>query len=233
MVGRYRNMHRIVTSSDTVAHVVFERIKPHLPDCMQVTKTTTSVHQDPMGASHGEWKAYGISDRWRLCKYNGGGHFAPHYDGDYKLSSTDKSLQTCMLYLNDGFTGGGTNFVDEGQGLHTDAEGRLSGKEGSLLYRLKPEPGMAIVFNHRVMHEGEALQAQSTPKYMMRSEIMFRNEKPAGVALTPNDEKALKCVQDADHHEANGNTAEAVACWRKAFKLSPAVEAHFNGGGSF
>jgi len=230
--SKYRNMRRVVAGSAEVAVKIFDRLRPHMAGSIQVDKGTRSVHQDPLGASHGRWVPYGISERWRLCKYDAGGHFSPHYDGDYRLSSSDKSLQTVMLYLNDGYRGGRTNFVDERQGLHKDGEGRLCASGEHLLHRLQPEPGMALVFNHRVMHEGASLLAGSPPKYMMRSEVMFRNVEPAGGALTAKDEAALALVQDADHHESNGEVALATACWRKAFKLSPAIEAHFNGGGT-
>jgi len=40
-------------------------------------------------------------------------------------------------------------------------------QEENILHRLKPEPGMALVFNHMILHEGE--RVQSGLKYIMRS----------------------------------------------------------------
>lgn len=57
-----------------------------------------------------------------MCKYEPGGHFAPHFDGHYVLQGDDeatvRSLKTFMMYLNGGFLGGTTNFVDESQTLY-------------------------------------------------------------------------------------------------------------------
>jgi hypothetical protein len=40
-------------------------------------------------------------------------------------------------------------------------------QEENILHRLKPEPGMALVFNHMILHEGE--RVQSGMKYIMRT----------------------------------------------------------------
>ena len=59
---------------------------------------------------------------FRLCKYEPGGHFAPHFDSHYVQQADDtshiRSFKTFMMYLNSSFTGGTTNFVDESQTLH-------------------------------------------------------------------------------------------------------------------
>ena len=91
---------------------------------------------------------------------------------------------------------------------------------------------MAVVFNHRLMHEGEPLGFDPAmphlKKYFMRSEVMFKNVSPAATKLTENDEKALLLVQEADNLEFNGQAVDAAKLWSKAFKLSPALEAHYN-----
>ena len=110
---KYRNMYRIVTESKVTSEVIFNRIRPHLKD-LEVTEATKSIHQDFGGASHGSWQPQEINSRWRLCSYSPGGHFCPHYDGEYKIDSRNKSLQTCQLYLNGGtvFENYPTVFVD-------------------------------------------------------------------------------------------------------------------------
>ena len=55
---------------------------------------------------------------FRLCRYLPGGHFAPHFDGHYDKSPSERSLKTLMVYLNGDFNGGSTNFVDEKQTLY-------------------------------------------------------------------------------------------------------------------
>ncbi len=70
-----------------------------------------------------------------------GGHFGPHYDGWYTKNSNERSMKTFMLweivvsslkisrYLNSGFEGGATRFIDDSQNLHKDAEGRYCAEE--------------------------------------------------------------------------------------------------------
>ena len=230
---KYRNMYRIVTDSKVTSEVIYNRIRPHLKN-VEVTEATKSIHQDFGGASHGTWEPQEINSRWRLCSYSPGGHFCPHYDGEYKIDSRTKSLQTCQLYLNGGFEGGGINFVNEVQPLQEDSEGRLCADTKNVLLSIQPEAGMAVIFNHRLMHEGEALKAtaseakKAAKKYFMRSEIMFQNVKPTGTPLSENDEEALRLVQEADRLEFNDEAIEAAKLWSRAFKLSPALEAHYN-----
>ena len=104
-----QNRHRI--QSDLRGH--FQPHSAHLKD-LEVTEATKSIHQDFGGASHGSWQPQEINSRWRLCSYSPGGHFCPHYDGEYKIDSRNKSLQTCQLYLNGGtvFENYPTVFVD-------------------------------------------------------------------------------------------------------------------------
>ena len=231
--AKYRNMKRGIAVSALVANVIYNRIRPHLSEVIEVNATTSSIHQDYGGASHGFWKPYGMNDHLRFGFYTPGGHFAPHYDGEFKINSRDKSLQTCQLYLNGNFKGGGINFISANQELYQDPNGRFCAEEKNIIQRIKPEPGLAVIFNHKLMHEGEALEdsVDNPKKFFMRSEIMFRNEQPTDKPLSGNDEKALKLIQEADHLEFSGNAIEAAKYWMRAFKLSPALEAHYNSGG--
>jgi hypothetical protein len=51
--------------------------------------------------------------------------------------------------------------------LTVGERGGRGAQEENILHRLKPEPGMALVFNHMILHEGE--RVQSGQKYIMRS----------------------------------------------------------------
>jgi len=50
--------------------------------------------------------------------------------------------------------------------------------------------------------------------------------------LTEADRQALKLAQEAEDHEMSGNVDASVACWRKAFKMSPSIEALFYSDGT-
>lgn len=65
-----------------------------------------------------------------LYRYEPGQFFAAHYDGIYKRSFMEQSQLTIMVYLNDSFTGGNTNFLDD------------KSKPHAITYALKPEIGI-------------------------------------------------------------------------------------------
>ncbi|ELR21876.1 oxidoreductase domain containing protein, partial [Acanthamoeba castellanii str. Neff] len=98
------------------------------------------------------WSVVGLNHRWRFCRhrchltvvYTPGQHCEPHVDAAYKPSSSERSLFTFMLYLNEGFGG------------------------------VTPLTGMALVFEHNIVHEGERLA--SDVKYIMRTEVMYRRQ---------------------------------------------------------
>merc|ERR1719499_2096664 len=71
-----------------------------------------------------------------------------------------------MIYLNDDFEGGLTNFYTEDQRHYIP--GLLSNK----IFSLRPEKGSCLVFNHHITHDGGELTRGS--KYILRTEVMYR-----------------------------------------------------------
>lgn len=96
--------------------------------------------------------AAGVNERFRCYRYEPGQRFAPHYDGAYTRSATERSELTLMVYLNSGFDGGTTAFHD------FDVE-------------VTPRTGVALLFQHRLLHEGCVVQ--SGIKYVLRSDVMY------------------------------------------------------------
>ncbi|XP_067681338.1 uncharacterized protein [Haliotis asinina] len=215
----YRSCHRVSFRSQELADLLWARLAPFL--------STIVINGDPklqhiQGIDfllQGTWQPLGLNPVFRLCRYLPGGHFSPHFDGHFSASTDQRSLQTLMLYLNGDFIGGSTNFVDEKQVLYKDENGKFCAEEKNVLYRIQPEPGMAIVFNHHRLHEGEKLG--DGRKYILRTDIMFRNVSPS--ASSEADQKALLMLQDAERKEACGECMEAAELYRKAFKLSPSL----------
>ena len=60
--AKYRNMKRGIGDSALVAKVIYDRIRPHLSEVIEVNAMTSSIHQDYGGASHGFWKPSEIVD---------------------------------------------------------------------------------------------------------------------------------------------------------------------------
>lgn len=89
-----RNNSRVMLDDEPLARLLFERIRPHVPDPV-------------MGM-----RAVGANERLRFYKYDPGQWFKPHYDGAFVRSKEERSLYTFMVYLNEGMEGGATSFLD-------------------------------------------------------------------------------------------------------------------------
>jgi hypothetical protein len=94
----------------------------------------------------------GINERFRCYRYAPGQQFKAHYDGAFQRTARERSELTLMIYLNDGFTGGRTAFLD------FDVD-------------VAPRRGMALLFQHEVLHEGCAVE--SGVKYVLRTDVMY------------------------------------------------------------
>jgi prolyl 4-hydroxylase len=103
------------------------------------------------------WRPAGANERFRCYRYSPGQRFAPHYDGSFRRSADEESLLTFMVYLNDDFVGGDTAFLHLG-------------------LRVAPRPGLALFFQHRLLHEG--CRVDEGVKYVIRSDIMYRRPRP-------------------------------------------------------
>ena len=88
-------------------------------------------------------------------------------DGRYVQESGpckgDTSFMTVMIYLNTPARGGETNF--------------LNSRDESQISQVKPRSGLALVFDHHLLHEGARLDVGV--KYAIRTDIMFRKEQAA------------------------------------------------------
>jgi hypothetical protein len=91
-------------------------------------------------------QAVGLNERFRFYRYDPGERF----DGAYRRENGEESLLTFMVYLSEGFTGGDTVFPDAA---------------------VTPRLGMALIFEHQILHEGAAVI--SGRKYVLRSDVMY------------------------------------------------------------
>lgn len=91
----------------------------------------------------------GLPKDLRFYKYSPGQRFKMHKDGPWHEDGLTSQL-TLLVYLNDGFTGGDTDFRE---------------------FRVKPEAGAALLFIHDTWHEGAAIE--SGTKYVLRSDVMY------------------------------------------------------------
>ncbi|NOQ70930.1 MAG: oxidoreductase, 2OG-Fe(II) oxygenase [Crocinitomix sp.] len=99
-----------------------------------------------------EAKPIGLNEMFRYYKYVPGERFKMHRDGSHRRDENERSFLTLIIYLNDDFEGGATGFMRE--------------------FDIQPKAGRAVIFDHKVRHEGKNLQLGT--KYVLRTDIMFR-----------------------------------------------------------
>jgi prolyl 4-hydroxylase len=130
-----RNNTRATFDDHALAAMLFARVRPHVPEVMCCGMC-----------------AIGANERFRCYRYEAGQRFAPHCDGAFIRDNDEESLLTLMVYLNDGFTGGETRFLEWDR-------------------IVVPRAGMALLFQHRLLHEGAPVLAGV--KYVLRSDVMY------------------------------------------------------------
>jgi hypothetical protein len=142
----YRNNTRIIIQDLDLVDLIFNRIKDFVPQTIEEDGKT--------------WTFCGMNERFRWCKYDKGQHFNAHLDANFTRNLTEKSFFTFMIYLNDVTEGGCTRF--------------LSTDDKSVVENVRPATGAALIFPHRVFHDGEKLLGDL--KYLCRSDLMYRLE---------------------------------------------------------
>jgi prolyl 4-hydroxylase len=95
----------------------------------------------------------GANERLRCYRYHPGQRFAAHFDGAFVRDEREQSLVSYIIYLNEGCVGGETVF-------------------STLARTIVPRTGTALLFQHRVLHEGAAVR--EGVKYVLRSDLMYR-----------------------------------------------------------
>lgn len=130
-----RNNDRVIFDDVALAERLFARVRSRLPDRL--------MGRVPVAAN----------ERFRGYRYRPGQRFAPHYDGSFIRNEDERSLLTFMVYLNEGYEGGETDFLE-------------------LRQKITPRRGQALLFQHFLLHEGCTVRAGQ--KYALRSDIMYR-----------------------------------------------------------
>ncbi|WP_299107495.1 2OG-Fe(II) oxygenase [uncultured Tenacibaculum sp.] len=129
-----RNNDRYIFFDKNLAENIWLKIKEFLPEEV------------------GFYKALDLNEMFRVYKYSKGQRFKMHIDGSYKRNLNEESLFSFLIYLNDDFDGGETEFRK--------------------LFTVTPQKGTALVFRHRLKHEGKEII--SGVKYVLRTDIMYK-----------------------------------------------------------
>jgi prolyl 4-hydroxylase len=129
---RIRNNERVILDDDSLSVLLWPRLRAHVPDILDDREAT------------------GLNERFRYYRYRPGQKFALHRDGWYERPNGERSKLTCILYLNDDFSGGETKVKT---------------------VTVAPRRGMALLFRHEFPHEGRPVLDGT--KYVLRTDVMY------------------------------------------------------------
>lgn len=129
-----RNNTRVMWDDAAEAEALLDRVRAHVP---------ARLSGLPLA---------GANPRLRLYRYGPGERHGPHWDTIVELAGGVRSLLTLVFYLNEGFEGGATEFVELGA-------------------TVTPRAGRALLFQHRVLHR--ACEVDRGEKFVLRTDVLY------------------------------------------------------------
>jgi hypothetical protein len=133
-----------VLHDPALAEQMYRRVLPHVP-----ARMSTELGSRGRVAM----EVAGVHLPVRIYRYEPGQHFGLHQDQSYFGDDGTKSLLTYMVYLNEGFEGGETDFPEQQQ-------------------TIVPRTGTALLFQHMLLHAGRRVTSGS--KLVLRSDVLYR-----------------------------------------------------------
>ena len=128
-----RHNDRVIFDDHTLAKQLYQRATEFLP------------------AVCDNWWLNGLNERFRFYRYTDQHYFKWHKDGSFIRNSSEESMLTFMIYLNDSFDADHTELPWE---------------------KIIPKKGMALVFPHKISHR--AIKPRNGTKYILRTDVMYR-----------------------------------------------------------
>jgi len=145
MMKNIRDNDRVIFESEELATSLFSRIQPYIREALD------------------DAEPHSLNPRFRYYRYSPGQKFKRHIDGSEKVGDLESKV-TFLMYLNEDCEGGETIFRPKGIPV---------GGEGE--YKIPPELGSALLFQHQLWHEGAPLISGS--KYVLRTDIFYQIEQ--------------------------------------------------------
>lgn len=129
-----RDNDRLIFEARDLATQLWELVKEHVPEEVD------------------GWTAFGLNEQFRVYRYMDGQQFKVHPDGSFKRNEHEHSKITVIIYLNDNFDAGSTEFVMPHE-------------------TIEPEEGKMLLFAHGQLHKGNAVPRGT--KYVLRTDVMY------------------------------------------------------------
>ena len=228
--NRLRSCLRVEIDHEDLARTVWNRIKDHVPQELVINNDGEEEENPGILLPEqkiGTWRPCSVNTHWRIVCYPGQGHFGPHRDDEYKIDDNCRSFLTINGYLTDRPLGhgGATRFLKDDLPLLQDEENRFCAPAAAVLHRVEADrAGKAVVFLHGYMHDGEPLLNDSPPKWLFRTEVMYRRDPESIPVLTEAEQEARQLVQKAEAAETNGDIPAAMKLYRRAYQLDPKLD---------
>lgn len=128
----------------------------HIWDARDLATQLWSLVKEHVPLEIDGWVAHGLNERFRIYRYKDGQQFKVHPDGSFKRNEHEHSKVTLLIYLNDNFDGGETEFV-----MPYDT--------------IEPETGKMLLFVHGQLHKGNPVPRGT--KYVLRTDVMYVNKQ--------------------------------------------------------
>eukprot|EP00759_Apiculatamorpha_spiralis_P043805 PhF_6_TR40989/c0_g1_i1/m.62090 len=168
LVMKIRRCQRAAAMGAEFAEALFARARPFLGGSYVLGGREPAPEKGMEMEVPGVFTPQGLNPCFRIVRYQPGGFFWPHRDGGFQARPDLMSLKTFMLYLNDDYLGGPTNFFNDEQLDYKSPEVK------NVIYSYQPKQGSCLVFNSSLMHDGGYLA--DGQKWLLRSELMYSVE---------------------------------------------------------
>lgn len=213
----FRRAYTLECNHQALADFIWDRVNHLVLPKVNISEADEHRHEIDIV---GDWVPCGINPRFLFSRYRDGGHFAPHTDGCTIINLNERSLFSCVIYLNSCDEGGQTRLYSNTQTsipLEKDSHGRLTGKPELVIHTVDPVEGRMLVFYHQQLHEG----VPAGCKYIIRTDVMYRREVP--ICDEPQDREAFALYLEAQAEADRGNFEQSLPLFKRAFKMSPAI----------
>ncbi|MFJ3877027.1 2OG-Fe(II) oxygenase [Streptomyces sp. NPDC090077] len=159
---------RATADSTALAAELYRRLK----SCLSLE----AGPDDPTDTDGRAWRPIGVNPRMRFIRYERGGLLVPHYDAPYFAPDGSRTLLSVVLYLSYRGTGGETRFIaDRQQDLpfaqRDFADWPRTAEPDEVLAAHRPEPGDALLFWHRTLHDSAPLAEGA--KTILRTDVLY------------------------------------------------------------
>ncbi len=140
--ARVRDNHIAIVHDPEIGSTLWGRVAGHVP------ATMSTAWDGPRRTV----SACGVFEPLRVYRYEVGHHFGLHSDQSY-VRGDARSLLTLLLYLDEDFDGGETEFPEENR-------------------TIVPRTGDALWFQHAVLHAGKRVIRGT--KHLLRTDVLYR-----------------------------------------------------------